>query len=57
MKVEERPAPMNESRDWIDLLERREYITSRIQREEERFLETLSKGLKLLEDEIRNRPF
>jgi len=39
---------------YPDLLERREYITSRIQREEERFLETLSKGLKLLEDEIAN---
>ncbi|MDP6977891.1 MAG: alanine--tRNA ligase [Myxococcota bacterium] len=39
---------------YPDLVERREFITSRIKREEERFLETLSKGLKLLEDEISN---
>ncbi|MCP5043731.1 MAG: alanine--tRNA ligase [bacterium] len=39
---------------YPDLVERRSFITSRIQREEERFLETLSKGLKLLEDEIAN---
>jgi len=36
-----------------ELAERRAYITDRIRREEERFLETLSKGLALLEDEIR----
>jgi alanyl-tRNA synthetase len=38
---------------YPDLVERRAYITDRIAREEERFLETLSKGLALLEDEIR----
>ena len=38
---------------YPDLRERRAYITSRIRREEERFLETLSKGLSLLEGEIR----
>ncbi len=38
---------------YPDLIERRAYITDRIAREEERFLETLSKGLALLEDEIR----
>jgi alanyl-tRNA synthetase len=37
---------------YPDLKERRAFITSRIQREEERFLETLSKGLTLLEGEI-----
>jgi alanyl-tRNA synthetase len=37
---------------YSDLVERRAYITDRIAREEERFLETLSKGLALLEDEI-----
>jgi len=42
------------SEAYPDLVERRSFITSRIQREEERFLETLSKGLKLLEDEIGN---
>jgi alanyl-tRNA synthetase len=36
-----------------ELAERRAYVTTRIRREEERFLETLSKGLALLEDEIR----
>jgi len=36
-----------------ELAERRAYVTDRIRREEERFLETLSKGLALLEDEIR----
>ncbi len=36
-----------------ELGERRAYVTDRIRREEERFLETLSKGLALLEDEIR----
>jgi alanyl-tRNA synthetase len=36
-----------------ELAERRAYVTARIRREEERFLETLSKGLALLEDEIR----
>jgi alanyl-tRNA synthetase len=35
-----------------ELSERRAYITDRIRREEERFLETLSKGLTLLEGEI-----
>ena len=37
---------------YPELAERRDYITSRIRREEERFLETLSKGLGLLEEEI-----
>ena len=36
-----------------ELVERHAFITDRVQREEERFLETLSKGLTLLEDEIR----
>jgi len=36
-----------------DLLERRAFITDRVRREEERFLETLGKGLALLEDAIR----
>jgi alanyl-tRNA synthetase len=36
-----------------ELAERRAFITDRIRREEERFLETLGKGLALLEDEIR----
>jgi len=36
-----------------ELGERRDYITTRIRRDEERFLETLSKGLALLEEEIR----
>lgn len=35
-----------------ELRERRAYITDRIRREEERFLETLTKGLALLEAEI-----
>ena len=35
------------------LRERRDYVTDRIRREEERFLETLSKGLALLEEEVR----
>ena len=35
------------------LVERRAYITDRVRREEERFLETLSKGLTLLEEEVR----
>jgi alanyl-tRNA synthetase len=37
---------------YPELKERRAYITDRIQREEGRFLETLSKGLVLLEQEI-----
>ena len=37
---------------YPDLAERRAFITQRIQREEERFLETLTHGLGLLEDEI-----
>ncbi len=37
---------------YPDLTERRAYITDRIRREEERFLETLSRGLTLLEGEI-----
>jgi alanyl-tRNA synthetase len=36
-----------------ELSERRAYITDRVRREEERFLETLGKGLALLEGEIR----
>jgi alanyl-tRNA synthetase len=35
------------------LVERRAWITDRVRREEERFLETLSKGLSLLEEEVR----
>ena len=35
-----------------ELVDRRDFITGRALREEERFLETLSKGLALLEDEI-----
>lgn len=35
-----------------ELIERRAFICARIKREEERFLETLSKGLNLLEGEI-----
>ncbi|UCE84906.1 MAG: alanine--tRNA ligase [Deltaproteobacteria bacterium] len=38
---------------YPELSERRAYIAERILREEERFLETLSKGLVLLEEEIR----
>ncbi|MEZ4333900.1 MAG: alanine--tRNA ligase [Myxococcota bacterium] len=37
---------------YPELSERRAYITDRIRREEERFLETLSKGLQLLESEL-----
>jgi alanyl-tRNA synthetase len=37
---------------YPELRDRRAYITGRIQREEERFLETLSKGLALLEEDI-----
>jgi alanyl-tRNA synthetase len=36
-----------------ELTERRAFITDRIRREEQRFLETLGKGLALLENEIR----
>jgi alanyl-tRNA synthetase len=37
---------------YPELAERRAFITSRIEREEGRFLETLSKGMTLLDDEI-----
>ncbi len=37
---------------YPELVERRSFICARIEREEERFLETLSKGLALLEDKI-----
>ena len=37
---------------YPELRDRRTYITSRIQREEERFLETLSKGLARLEEDL-----
>jgi alanyl-tRNA synthetase len=37
---------------YPELSERRAFITGRIRREEERFLETLAKGLALLEDEV-----
>ncbi|MBW2691790.1 MAG: alanine--tRNA ligase [Deltaproteobacteria bacterium] len=37
---------------YPELRDRRAYITGRIQREEERFLETLSKGLARLEEDI-----
>ena len=37
---------------YPELSERRAFVTSRIEREEERFLETLAKGLLLLEEEI-----
>ena len=37
---------------YPDLRDRREFILERIQRDEERFLTTLSKGLQLLEEEI-----
>jgi len=37
---------------YPELVERRAFVTDRIRREEERFLETLSKGLALLEGEI-----
>jgi alanyl-tRNA synthetase len=38
---------------YPELGERRAYIVDRVRREEDRFVETLSKGLALLEDEIR----
>ncbi|MBS1106085.1 MAG: alaS [Deltaproteobacteria bacterium] len=38
---------------YPELVERRGYVTDRVRREEERFLETLSKGLALLEEELR----
>ena len=38
---------------YPELVERRAYIVDRVRHEEERFLETLSKGLSLLEEEIR----
>jgi alanyl-tRNA synthetase len=38
---------------YPELAERRAYISDRVEREEARFLETLSKGLSLLEGEIR----
>jgi len=38
---------------YTELVERRAYITDRIRRDEERFLGTLSKGLQLLEEAIR----
>ena len=37
---------------YPELRERGDYISARVQREEERFLETLAKGLSLLEQEI-----
>jgi len=37
---------------YPDLVERRQFITDRIKRDEERFVTTLSKGLSLLEGEI-----
>ena len=37
---------------YPELLDRRAYITDRIKREEERFLETLTKGMDLLDGEI-----
>ncbi len=37
---------------YPELLERRSFIADRIRREEERFLETLSRGLNLLEEKI-----
>jgi alanyl-tRNA synthetase len=37
---------------YPELAERRAFVTGRIEREEERFLETLAKGLLLLEEEI-----
>ncbi|HEX2486439.1 MAG TPA: alanine--tRNA ligase [Myxococcota bacterium] len=44
---------IDEMRDaYPTLAEQRAYISDRVRREEERFLETLSKGLTLLEDEI-----
>jgi alanyl-tRNA synthetase len=41
-------------RAYPELVERRAYVLERVRREEERFLETLSKGLALLEGEIRD---
>ena len=38
---------------YPELVDRRAYITDRVRHEEERFLETLSKGLSLLGEEIR----
>ena len=40
------------SEAYPELVERRAYITDRIRREEERFLETLTKGMDLLDGEI-----
>jgi len=40
------------SRAFPELAERRAYITSRVRREEERFLATLKSGLALLNDEV-----
>jgi alanyl-tRNA synthetase len=37
---------------YPELVERRDYIIDRVQREETRFLETLSKGLALLEEDV-----
>ena len=37
---------------YPELVERRAFIADRVRREEERFLETLSKGLALLEEEV-----
>jgi alanyl-tRNA synthetase len=39
---------------YPEVAERRDYIRSRVRADEERFLETLSKGLQLLEEEIEN---
>ncbi len=39
---------------YPELEERRAYIAQRIRRDEERFLETLSRGLSLLEDEVQS---
>jgi alanyl-tRNA synthetase len=47
-------AVIDEMREaYPELVARRDYVTSRVRREEERFLETLSKGLGLLEEEVR----
>ena len=46
-------AVVDEMRDvYPELEDRRAFITDRVRRDEERFLETLSRGLELLEDEI-----
>ena len=46
-------AVIDEMREaYPELADRRSYITERIKREEERFLETLSKGMDLLDGEI-----